>query len=111
MADPVRPGVNALMRKLHCSGIQTIMLTGDQSATARAVAERIGLDGRGEIEVIDGTRLEMMPAAEIAESARRAHAFSRVSPAQKLEIVRALQASGTIVAMIGAGMNDRPALR
>src|SRR5207248_6315435 len=63
MADPVRPGVNALMRKLHCSGIQTIMLTGDQSATARAVAAPIGLDGRGQIDGIDGGPLEAMPAA------------------------------------------------
>jgi magnesium-transporting ATPase (P-type) len=43
LADPVRQGLPALMHKLHCAGIQTIMLTGDQSATARAVAERIGL--------------------------------------------------------------------
>ncbi|WP_292609610.1 HAD family hydrolase, partial [Mesorhizobium sp.] len=50
MADQVRPGTSELLTQLHEAGIQTIMLTGDQKATAAAVSELIGLNGRGEVE-------------------------------------------------------------
>ena len=111
LADPVRQGLPALMDKLHRAGIQTIMLTGDQSATARAVAERIGLSAVGTVEIVDATDLEALAPAELAAAARRAHAFARISPAQKLRIVRALQDAGAVVAMVGDGINDSPALR
>ena len=111
LADPVRPGLPALMQKLHRAGIQTVMLTGDQSATARAVAERIGLGTAGSVEVVDASDLDSLPPAELAAAARRAHAFARISPAQKLRIVRTLQDAGAVVAMVGDGINDSPALR
>jgi P-type Ca2+ transporter type 2C len=110
LADPMRSHLPELMDKLHNSGIQTIMLTGDQSATARAVARHIRL-GDGEPEIIDAAELDRLSAAELALAARRAHAFARISPAQKLRIVRALQNSGAVVAMFGDGINDSPALR
>jgi P-type Ca2+ transporter type 2C len=110
LADPVRSHLPELMDKLHSSGIQTIMLTGDQSATARAVARHIRLSG-GEPEVIDAAELDRLSAAELGLAARRAHAFTRISPGQKLRIVRALQNSGAVVAMFGDGINDSPALR
>jgi Ca2+-transporting ATPase len=110
LADPMRSHLPELMDKLHNSGIQTIMLTGDQSATARAVARHIRL-GDGEPEVIDAAELDRLSAAELALAARRAHAFARISPGQKLRIVRALQNSGAVVAMFGDGINDSPALR
>jgi P-type Ca2+ transporter type 2C len=91
MADPIRPAVHELMEQLHQAGVQTIMLTGDQSATARAVAERVGLNGAGDIAVIDAAELDTMHPAELAAAATSAHAFSRVSPAQKLQIVRAFR--------------------
>src|SRR6266446_1317406 len=110
LADPVRSHLPELMDKLHNSGIQTIMLTGDQSATARAVARHIRLSV-GEPEVIDAAELDRLSAAELGLAARRAHAFARISPGQKLRIVRALQNSGAVVAMFGDGINDSPALR
>jgi Ca2+-transporting ATPase len=110
LADPVRNHLPELMDKLHNSGIQTIMLTGDQSATARAVARQIRL-ADGEPEVIDSAELDRLSAAELGLVARRAHAFARISPGQKLRIVRALQNSGAVVAMFGDGINDSPALR
>ncbi len=110
LADPVRSRLPELMDKLHNSGIQTIMLTGDQSATARAVARQIRLSD-GEPEVIDAAELDRLSAAELGLAARRAHAFARISPGQKLRIVRALQNSGAVVAMFGDGINDSPALR
>jgi P-type Ca2+ transporter type 2C len=111
LADPVRSGLPALMQKLHRAGLQTIMLTGDQSATARAVAEQIGLSAEGEVEIVDAAELNHVAPLELAATARRAHAFARISPGQKLQIVRALQDAGSVVAMIGDGINDSPALR
>jgi Ca2+-transporting ATPase len=111
LADPVRSGLPALMQKLHRAGVQTIMLTGDQSATARAVAEQVGLSADGEVEIIDAADLNHEAPIELAARARRAHAFARISPGQKLQIVRALQEAGSVVAMIGDGINDSPALR
>jgi P-type Ca2+ transporter type 2C len=110
LADPVRSNLPELMDKLHNSGIRTIMLTGDQSATARAVGRQIRLSD-GETEVIDAAELDRLSAAELRRVARRAHAFARISPGQKLRIVRALQNSGAVVAMFGDGINDSPALR
>src|SRR5258706_16325858 len=86
------------------------MSTGDQSDTARAVARHIRLSD-GEPEVIDAAELDRLSAAELGLAARRAHAFARISPGQKLRIVRALQNSGAVVAMFGDGINDSPAFR
>jgi P-type Ca2+ transporter type 2C len=110
LADPVRSGLPELMEKLHACGIQTIMLTGDQSATARSVGRQIRLND-GEPEVIDAVEIDRLNAAELGAAARRAHAFARISPGQKLRIVRALQDAGAVVAMLGDGINDSPALR
>ena len=110
LADPVRDRLPEVMDKLHSSGIQTIMLTGDQSATARAVGRQIRLSD-GEPEVIDAAELDRLSAAELGLVARRAHAFARISPGQKLRVVRALQNAGAVVAMFGDGINDSPALR
>jgi P-type Ca2+ transporter type 2C len=110
LADPVRSRLPELMDKLRSSGIRTIMLTGDQSATARAVGRQIRL-ADGEPEVIDAAELDRLGTAELRAAARRAHAFARISPGQKLRIVRALQSSGAVVAMFGDGINDSPALR
>jgi Ca2+-transporting ATPase len=87
------------------------MLTGDQTATARAVVAQIGLRHGKAIEVVDAATIDGMSPTELADAVRRADAFARVSPAQKLEIVRALQATGATVAMLGDGINDSPALR
>ncbi|MBS3652308.1 cation-transporting P-type ATPase [Pseudaminobacter sp. 19-2017] len=111
MADQIRPGIRELMSRLHEAGIQTIMLTGDQRPTAIAVSERIHLNGPGAIRVTDAAELEGLTPAELGEVAGHTQAFSRVSPAQKLQIVRSLQAAGTTVAMVGDGVNDGPALR
>lgn len=111
MADPVRPGAAALMRVLHDAGIHTIMMTGDQASTARAVAKQLGLAGTGRVDMVDAAELDGTPPERLAERARRAHVFARISPAEKLRIIRALQEAGIVVAMIGDGINDSPALR
>ncbi|MDW6026375.1 HAD-IC family P-type ATPase [Mesorhizobium sp. BAC0120] len=111
MADQVRPGVPELLDELHRAGIHTIMLTGDQKATAQAIGERVGLNGHGKLGVINAVDIDGMTAAELVRAAQRAQALSRVNPAQKLRIVRAIQEAGVRVAMVGDGVNDGPALK
>jgi Ca2+-transporting ATPase len=111
LADPVRPGMRDLMATFHRAGIHTVMVTGDQAATGRTVARQLGLSANGEVEIVDAADLERLPPDELAAAARRAHVFARVSPAQKLQIVRALQRAGAVVAMTGDGVNDSPALK
>lgn len=111
LADPVRPGLKPLMDRLHRAGIQTIMLTGDQCATARTIAGEAGLGPEDALQIVDAAGLEATPLAEIGQAAGRTHAFARISPGQKLRVVQSLQRAGRVVAMIGDGVNDAPALR
>ncbi len=111
LADPLREGAEEAIRRLHRAGIRTVMITGDQSATAYAIAKRLGLSRAGEVRVLESGALRDLSPDTLAALAPQADVFARVSPANKLEIVRALQASGQIVAMTGDGINDGPALR
>jgi Ca2+-transporting ATPase len=87
------------------------MITGDQSATAYAVARELNLAQGGTIEVLEGVQLDRMDPEVLAGLAPTTHVFARVTPENKLRIVQALQKSGHIVAMTGDGINDSPALR
>lgn len=111
IADPPRPGMAALMHRFHRAGIHTIMITGDQSATAYAVAKEVGLSVDGSLEILDATQLEELDPDVLRTLAQRVNVFSRVSPAHKLRVVQALQRTGRVVAMTGDGINDGPALR
>jgi Ca2+-transporting ATPase len=111
LADPLRPGAAEAIHALHVAGIRTMMITGDQSATAYAIAKELGLPRDGEVRVLEAGALRDLPPEALAALAPQADVFARVSPSNKLQIVRALQASGRIVAMTGDGINDGPALR
>jgi Ca2+-transporting ATPase len=111
LADPIRPGMKELIRTFHGAGIRTVMITGDQSATAYAIARELELAGSEEIEILDSTHLDRLEPAMLEALAVRAHVFARVSPSHKLAIVRALQRKGLVVAMTGDGVNDGPALK
>ncbi|MDX1344584.1 MAG: HAD-IC family P-type ATPase [Sedimenticolaceae bacterium] len=111
MADPMRPGMDRLIAEYHRAGIKTIMITGDQSATAQAIGEELGLSGDQPLKVLESSELEKMDPVLLAGLAKDVHVFARVSPAHKLQIVRALQESGYVVAMTGDGINDGPALK
>ena len=111
MADPVRPGVKELIALFHQAGIDTIMITGDQSATAYAIGKELGLSRSGELDILDSTKLEQLDPEVLTGLAQKVNIFSRVSPANKLQIIQGLQRSGKVAAMTGDGINDGPALR
>ncbi|HZL96562.1 MAG TPA: HAD-IC family P-type ATPase, partial [Vicinamibacterales bacterium] len=107
--DPVREGVVAAVREAQRAGIHVLMITGDHPATATAVAREVGIGGDTPT-VIDGDALEnALPqtAGELLD----VDVIARAIPAQKLSLVRALQAQGEIVAVTGDGVNDVPALQ
>jgi Ca2+-transporting ATPase len=111
MADPLRPGMKELIARFHHAGIDTIMLTGDQSPTAYAIAKELGISREKPIEILDSTSLTDIDSEALRALSQRVHVFARVSPAHKLQIVQALQDAGKIVAMTGDGVNDGPALK
>jgi Ca2+-transporting ATPase len=109
LEDPIRPMVPQAVKECYAAGIRVVMITGDYPGTARAIAEQIGLTPRDVI--VTGPELDAMSDEELATRCRAANIFARVVPEQKLRIVRALKASGEIVAMTGDGVNDAPALK
>ncbi|GAB4261258.1 MAG: HAD-IC family P-type ATPase [Methylomicrobium sp.] len=113
MEDEIRPGMEVLIEQFHDAGIETVMITGDQSSTAFSVGKRLGLNGVDgkPLEIIDSGHLEKLHPSVLAGLVDRTSVFSRVSPAHKLRIVEALQRNGKVVAMTGDGINDGPALK
>jgi P-type Ca2+ transporter type 2C len=111
LADPPRRDVRHVIEQLKRAGIRPMMLTGDQSATAHAVARQIALARESDIEILDAAALRGMPPEVLSALVRRVDVFSRVNPTHKLEVVKALQQGGLTVAMTGDGINDGPALR
>lgn len=111
LTDPIRPGVPAAVRALHRAGIRTVMITGDQAATAEAVARQLGLPRRGPLHVLEAGDLSEMDPEVLRGLVRDVEVFARTPPEMKLAIVQALQANGEVVAMTGDGVNDAPALR
>ncbi len=111
MADPIRDGVKELIGAFHSAGIDTIMITGDQSPTAFAIGKELNLSKGEQLQILDSTHLRDLEPDVIKALSERVHVFSRVSPAHKLQIVQALQNAGKIVAMTGDGINDGPALK
>lgn len=111
LADPVRPGMAELMRTFHAAGIKTVMITGDQSGTAYAIARSLDLAGEAEIEILESSRLDQLERDVLDAMAPRTDVFARVSPTNKLQIVQAIQHAGRVVAMTGDGVNDGPALK
>lgn len=111
MADPIRDGVKDVIKAFHHAGIDTVMITGDQSPTAYAVAQQLDLSGGEPLEILDSSALTSVETETMKALGQKAHVYARVSPADKLKIVQALQEAGGIVAMTGDGVNDGPALK
>jgi len=111
LIDPPRPEAAAAVRDCISAGITPVMITGDHPATARAIAQRLGIVPDDQAEVLTGQDLTTLDAAALLARVTTVRVYARVDPAQKIRIVQALQASGQIVAMTGDGVNDAPALK
>ncbi|WAL59485.1 cation-transporting P-type ATPase [Thermocoleostomius sinensis] len=111
MIDPPRAEAIAAVKACRSAGIQVKMITGDHVSTARAIAERMGLEKQGQVLAFSGQDLAQMDDRNLAQAIEDGVVFARVAPAQKLRLVEALQSKGEIVAMTGDGVNDAPALK
>lgn len=109
--DPIRDGAKDFVKRIQHAGLRTVMITGDQSATAAAVAHELDLSDGGPLRIVDSPELTGLDPVLLGGVARSTHVFSRVSAQHKLAIVRALQQDGSVVAMTGDGVNDGPALK
>ena len=107
MEDPPRATAAQAMAEARRAGIRTIMITGDNSGTAQAIARQVGLEGG----VLTGADLDALEPELLRARLPEVSVFARVSPEHKLRILEALRDSGEVVAMTGDGVNDAPALR
>lgn len=107
LMDPPRPEAREALAVCRSAGITVKMITGDQKITAAAIARELGLTG----EVMSGQELDALADGELVPRLAAIGVFARVTPEQKLRLVRLHQALGHVVAMTGDGVNDAPALK
>ena len=110
MIDPARPEAKPAVSILKGAGITTIMITGDHKDTAFAIARELGICENKE-QCFTGKDVDNMSMEELQETVKYARVFARVSPENKVQIVKAFKANGHIVAMTGDGVNDAPSLK
>jgi len=112
LADPPRDDVADAIDQCHRAGIGVVMVTGDQPATAAAIAQAVGLaDSPRAIVGADLRQMTGDDGTDTRDRLRDHHVFARVSPEQKLDLIRLWQKAGAVVAMTGDGVNDAPALK
>ena len=110
MIDPPRPESKAAVAAAKRAGIRTVMITGDHIVTASAIARELGILSDGE-KSITGRELSKMSEEELIKNVKDYSVYARVSPEDKIRIVKAWQSNGEVVAMTGDGVNDAPALK
>lgn len=108
-SDPIRPGVKDALAQAEEAGIKTIVITGDYAKTSQYVLSELGMD-ISEQEIVTGEELQKFDTDELAYKIKTIRLFARTTPDQKLMIVEALKKHGSVVAMMGDGVNDAPAL-
>lgn len=111
MIDPPRPEVIQAIADCHMAGITPVMITGDHPITAKAIAHETGILRHQTDRVITGAELSELSDDEFLKEIEYIKVYARVSPEQKLDIVKALQKKNHFVAMTGDGVNDAPALK
>ena len=110
MIDPPRPEAIQAVADAKRGGIRTIMITGDHKVTASAIAKQLGIFREGD-EALSGVELDNMSDRDLDERLEKVSVYARVSPENKIRIVKAWQRKGKIVSMTGDGVNDAPALK
>ena len=110
MIDPPRPEAKPAVESFKQAGIITVMITGDHKDTAYAVAKELGICVE-KSQCLTGADVDNMTEEELKEACLTARVFARVSPENKVQIVKAFQANGNICAMTGDGVNDAPSLK
>lgn len=109
MIDPPRAGVRDSVAACQTAGIRVVMITGDHVETARAIAAQLGIDATH--GALTGAEMAELDDDSLTGRVDDVSVYARVSPEDKLRIVRALQARGEVVAVTGDGVNDAPALK
>lgn len=110
MIDPPRDGVKEAVEECKNAGIKTVMITGDHLETAKAIAKALGILQKDN-KAITGQELAKMTQKELEKHIKEYAVFARVTPKDKVRIVKAWQKNGAVVAMTGDGVNDSPALK
>jgi len=111
MMDPPRLEVAQAMQVFHSAGIRMVMVTGDYGLTAESVARRVGMLSGPSPRILTGADLEGLSDVELQALLDEEVIYSRMAPEHKLRLVEAFQAHGEVVAVVGDGVNDTPALR
>ncbi len=106
--DPPRKEVRGAIQTCKEAGIKVIMITGDHPETARTIANQVGINSS---KVLTGDEIAKMTDADLKEALKNTYIFARVTPEDKLRLVRLLKENGEIVAVTGDGINDAPALK
>lgn len=110
MIDPPRPEAKEAVTLCRQAGIRPVMITGDHVVTASAIAKELGILQEGDL-AITGAQLDAMSDQQLDEEVQHISVYARVSPENKIRIVKAWQNRGEVVSMTGDGVNDAPALK
>ena len=110
LSDPLRKEAKSSLQNTLSAGINTVIITGDNKFTARSIAKDLGLNFEDD-SVVTGDELLKMTDEELNKRVRNIKVYARVSPSDKLRIIKAWQSKGEIVSMTGDGVNDAPALK
>ena len=106
--DPPRKEVKGAIRKCQEAGIKVVMITGDHPETARTIASQVGINSA---RVLTGSEISKMKDEELKKALKETFVFARVTPEDKLRLVRLFRENGEVVAVTGDGINDAPALK